>query len=223
MKKFLIGMAIFLGGVILVAAGWAAAAFFQRQALPRFTLEQHISADGTFMESTLSAGSQRYVETAFEFDLLPAADFSFPKRLGRVDELEINSVPQNDDYITLSGFMYPSEVFRSESAPALSLQTLPVDQVRLQDTSRGKRIDVTSADPAMTAELRQILQAPAQPVFSQSPVQGLLKLYADPLRGLVYPLSFHIDAGSTVTLFLPRDEHSGYPAGPLLTQWILAQ
>ncbi len=199
-------------------------------AAPVYTFDQKLSADGQFMESTLSYRDQRYVLTATEFGLQPAETISLVNQIGKLDGQQVYRLPDNNDYVLVSGFMMPAQIFRRESAPAIDYGKLPVREIQYFGdqagaVAAGGTVKKTSSDPTLIQEIcaaLKSLQRAEGTITLPGPGSqtGQLWIFSDSLKQLYDYVVVSKYPDGKVYFSFPAYSTQGVEAGERFEEWV---
>jgi len=217
---------LFIGvGLLLIAIVSAAAYLFIRPFfLPIYDEgSQHRSEQANFMVSVLTLGDQVYESDISEFSLETSSS-GFLKMIGKTDHgNRVYAIPGADpqDYISLSGFMFPEIIFRNTRLPARGGASLQLDEIRILDNKGSGAVVARTADPVILAEVIDRLTPGVDSVhLDPLPFQSYkVLLRSNQLPGLDYVVSLLTNGEGAVyltTRFAPDDL---IPAGQKLTEW----
>jgi hypothetical protein len=220
-KKILIATTLCISLPILAFGGWLAYSFLGNLNAPVYALQQRLSSDGRFMETFLTNGDIRYIQTSLEFALAPDGSHLFRRLIGKQDAQKVYEVPGNDGYVVLSGFMFPDTVFRNESAAPIDFATIQLREIIVFGDQPGSSSSRNTQDEAVLGELLQQLQKEAAPLPGKPLNTSQIRLYSNDLPGLYFFLYITTFPDGSVYFSFPTDMEQGIPAGPIFTQWIM--
>ncbi len=208
--------------IILVVAAIAGLVWWQF-IIPVYVFSQIPSADGTTMIALLTSDRARYVREPSEYGLEPDRTTLWRLRTGRTTgTLSIYPIAGNADYIYMMAEMYPIDVFRKASIPAVRLENMQISQVQLSSNMNSQSVFASTDNPEIALEVQQGLTQPGNELPATSAWHAYnLYLLSPQLPGLHYFAFAVIDPAENVYLSRSFDSQKGVKAGPLFTRWVL--
>ncbi len=224
--RILLGALIALGILAaLLAGGYFAKQQIEIARAPVYTWTQTPSTlRADFMSSTLASAENVYVSDLPEYNLLIDSSFYFSIVGRTADGLLLYAIPHQEpsDYVALTGFMFPSTVFRNRSTPPFDWRQAEFKEMRLLPGEANAQPQ-KSADPALVGEALAAMKGSFGPALTlKDPTSRDLRLVSSQLPGLLYCAKVYTDSDGQVYLAENSLTDQWFPAGPLFATWVSA-